>query len=282
MIERFIYMIKQNLHTHTCLDHGQDTVEEMIETAMEKGFTRLGFSGHSYNRPLSSTSMTHENTQLYLQQVAQAKEAHKEDLQIFLGIEQDSMHRIDCSPFDYVIGSVHWLKENGTTWAIDYSTEEFARMLKEGFGNDMPALAKRYYQDVEEMMDWPEVDIIGHIDLISKYNEWQDFFPFDADWYLQPAFHAIDKGIAKGKVFEMNTGAMARGDRLTPYPHPILLKYMAKHGAKLCINTDCHDRRYLDLCIKDCLKLAKEAGFKELYAMSNNGLVPADINEFFV
>ena len=36
----------QNLHTHSTYCDGADTPEEMIETALEKGFTSIGFSGH--------------------------------------------------------------------------------------------------------------------------------------------------------------------------------------------------------------------------------------------
>lgn len=274
-------MIKQNLHTHTSLDHGKDTVEEMIQTALARQFTVLGFSGHGYNRPLSSTSMTLENTELYKQQIAQAKEKYKDRLQIFCGVEQDSMHRIDTSDFDYVIGSVHYVCKDGKPWSIDYSSEEFARMLDEGWNQDVQALVEDYYQAVEEMMDWQEVDIVGHIDLITKFNEDEEFFSFSAPWYLDAARKAIDKGVEKNLVFEMNTGAIARGNRRTPYPHPLLLEYMAQKGARLCINTDCHDRNYLDLKISECLDLARKAGFTQLEVMTENGLQPRNIDEFY-
>ena len=39
---------KRNYHTHTDFCDGQNTPEEMAEAAAKKGFTALGFSGHSY------------------------------------------------------------------------------------------------------------------------------------------------------------------------------------------------------------------------------------------
>ena len=39
-------MIKQNLHTHSLYCDGKDSFEEMIQTAIEKEFTILGFSSH--------------------------------------------------------------------------------------------------------------------------------------------------------------------------------------------------------------------------------------------
>ena len=39
-------MIKQNLHTHSVYCDGKDTIDQMVQTAIQKGFTILGFSGH--------------------------------------------------------------------------------------------------------------------------------------------------------------------------------------------------------------------------------------------
>lgn len=41
-------MHKQNLHTHTVYCDGADTPEEMVISALSKGFDSIGFSGHSY------------------------------------------------------------------------------------------------------------------------------------------------------------------------------------------------------------------------------------------
>ena len=39
---------KANLHTHTSFCDGKNSPEEMVRSAVEKGFDVLGFSGHSY------------------------------------------------------------------------------------------------------------------------------------------------------------------------------------------------------------------------------------------
>ena len=40
-------MIKENFHTHTQFCDGKSTAEEMLLSAIDKGFSALGFSGHS-------------------------------------------------------------------------------------------------------------------------------------------------------------------------------------------------------------------------------------------
>ena len=40
--------MKQNLHTHSIYCDGNDTLEEMVQTAIRKHFDILGFSGHGH------------------------------------------------------------------------------------------------------------------------------------------------------------------------------------------------------------------------------------------
>lgn len=269
--------IKQNLHTHSIYDDGKDTIDDMVQTAIEKGFTVLGFSGHGYNRPLDDCSMSLEDSQKYKEDVLAAREKYKDQIEIFYGIEQDSMNPLD-EDFDYKIGSVHYVEVSGKKLPVDYSREKFEELLVECGG--IRKLCEIYYQAESELMNDDSIDIVGHIDLISKYNENEEYFPFEADWYLTLAKKAIDAGIDKGKIFEMNTGAISRRYRKTPYPHPALLQYMADHGAKLCVNTDCHNRNNLDQSMDEAIALAKEAGFTKLYTLTNEGFVPEDIDRF--
>ena len=273
-------MNKQNLHTHTSYDHGKDNVEEMIQAALNKGFTTFGFSGHGTNKPLARTSMSAENQAAYKKDILEAKEKYKDQIHIFLGIEQDSMAPFEDEDLDYKIGSVHYMKQGDQIIPIDDSIAQFEQIRDDFYDGDIQKMVEGYYQSVEDMMDTQTFDIVGHVDLISKFNEHEEYFPFEADWYLEPAKKCIRKGIDMGKIFEMNTGAIARKNRETAYPSDALLKYMADHHAKLVINTDCHDRNYLDCHIDECLNRAKKAGFTHLMKLTDEGFIPEPIENF--
>ena len=58
---------------------------------------------------------------------------------------------------------------------------------------------------------------------------------------------ALDRLKDAPVIFGVNTGAIARGYRTTPYPDPFLLQAMQDAGVRLMLNSDCHDRRFL-LC----------------------------------
>ena len=275
-------MIKQNLHTHSQYDDGKDAIDEIVQKAQERGFTILGFSGHGYYAK-DDSSMTPEKTKQYIQDVRQAQQQAPNGLKIYLGIEEDSMAPIEnVEDFDYVIGSVHYLEHNGKIYPIDYSQEQFDEMLKEGYQNDINALAKDYYLAIERQAQNPNIQIIGHLDLIAKYNEDQSYYCFDDPKILSYAKVAIEQLVKAGKIFEMNSGAMARGYRNSPYPSIELLKLIYEANGKILINTDCHHKEYLDYGMQICLDLAKQIGFKTLEMFNGKNFESKNIEEFFV
>ena len=274
-------MIKQNLHTHSQYDDGKDAIDEIVQKAQKRGFTILGFSGHGYYAK-DDSSMTPEQTKQYIQEVRQVQQEAPNGLKIYLGIEEDSMAPIEnAKDFDYVIGSVHYLEHNGKIYPIDYSQEQFDEMLQEGYQNDIYALAKDYYLAIERQAQNPNIQIVGHLDLIAKYNEEQSYYCFDDPKILSYAKVAIEKLVKAGKVFEMNSGAMARGYRNTPYPSIELLKLIYEANGKILINTDCHDQEYLDHGMQICLDLAKQIGFKTLEMFNGKNFESKNIEEFF-
>ena len=265
-------MHKQNLHSHTIYCDGKNTVEEMVQTAIEKGFHTLGFSGHGFYEPDSFT-MNEERETAYRNDVLCAKEKYKDKISIFLGIEEElDGKRYSKSDYDFVIGSVHHVHN-----PVDESKAIMQQEIETYYHNDFLAYAKDFYEKVEAYAHRDEVDIIGHLDLIMKFNENEQFCQFDDPQYLAYAYHCIDTLIAADKIFEINTGAIARGYRTTPYPHSSLLKYICKQGGKICINSDCHNKDYLDCAYDLAYQIAREAGFTTQMILTESGFIEIEL-----
>ncbi len=49
-------------------------------------------------------------------------------------------------------------------------------MIHEWYGDDFILFANIYDTGICGMKDWQEVDIVGHLDLLMKYNEDESFF----------------------------------------------------------------------------------------------------------
>lgn len=273
-------MIKQNLHTHSLYCDGNDTIEDMVLEAIRKDFTVLGFSGHGNCRHIDDYSMTEEKTQKYIHDVLAMKEKYQKQITIFLGIEEDLLGEVfpKHQPYDYVIGSVHFVKAGERYLAVDQS-REVTHQIVEAYG-DFLNYAKSYYTEVKKIANRDEVDIVGHLDLLTKFNENEEWISFHDDNYLKIAYECIDALIAQKKIFEVNTGAIARGQRKTPYPHRTLLEYIALHGGHICLNSDCHQKAMLDCYYDESLKLIQECGFRSLMVLHDQGFVETDIQYF--
>ncbi len=261
----------QNLHTHSTYDDGRDTLKEMIEKALEKGFCSIGFSGHSYMPFAPEHSMSVEGTKAYVQEVRTLQEQYRGKIEVFCGIERELYSELDLSEYDYVIGSAHYFKFGNEYVGFDRNGDCVSRVIDEYFHGDGLAYAKAYYELLATLPERGRVDILGHFDLIAKHVEQRDFFDQNDKRYLEYAYGAIDALQGKVPVFEMNTGAIARGYRTTPYPHIPILKRLLERGFLPTISSDCHDKNNLDVGFEDCVELLKACGAKARYVLTKDG-----------
>ncbi len=262
--------IRSNFHTHTCFCDGKDTPEELVLAAIEKGFFALGFSGHSYFDLDADVSMSEDQQRQYCAEILSLREKYKDTIDIFLGIEQDGWSSLPTFPFDYAIASVHSVRKNGVFCQVDHSLERMQENLLRSWGGDMSAYEEDYFAEVSCLLDKiPNADIIGHIDLITKYDEKLGIRR--APRYFEMASRAVSRLAQYGKPFEVNTGAIGRGVRTTPYPSPEILSMIRRAGGRIVINSDCHDKRRLDCAFDLAVALARDCGFEKHTVLTKDG-----------
>ncbi len=262
-------MIRSNFHTHTLFCDGKNSPRELVESAIELGFNALGFSGHSFTAFDTEYCMSPEATEKYISEISALKEEYAGRLSIFCGIEQDIFSQIERERFDYVIGSVHYIKHRGKYLPVDLSAETTADIIRSYFSGDFISFATAYFETVGEVCDVTGCDIIGHIDLIMKYADILGFKQNNK--YLEVAEKTVEALCKYNVPFEINTGAMARGVREEPYPSPELLGIIRYLGGSIIINSDCHDKRYLGYGLDSAAEIAKQVGFEKAKILTANG-----------
>jgi histidinol-phosphatase (PHP family) len=257
-------------HNHTVFCDGKNTVEEMVISAIEHGCDSIGFSAHSYTPFDSFYCMPTDKIAEYRKTVLECREKYKDKIEIYLGIERDSWSPVSEYAYDYTIASVHNIWKDGVYCQVDLSADCMMKNVELHFGGDHDAYAEAYFEEVMRLFDKiPEGDVIGHIDLITKYDE--QLHLCRSPRYFALAQRAIDHLAKYGKPFEMNTGAIGRGLRTTPYPSPELLKMIKNAGGRIMINSDCHNRVYLDCAFDQCVNLAKNCGFDSHVILTRDG-----------
>ncbi len=265
---------KQNLHTHTTYADGKDTPQELVPEAIKRGFKSIGFSEHSYLKYSSfPNQLTVDKMPLYKKEIEDLKNKYREQLSIYCGLEYDFYSDVDTAGFDYLIGSVHYLDCGGEVKTFDRGLAETLDYVKENFGGEGLAFAKRYFETVARLPEKRSFDIIGHFDIITKNNEKQSFIDISSQNYLKMGFEAIHS--LKGKIpfFEVNTGAISRGYRTSPYPQMEFLREFNRAGFGAVISSDCHDKNYIDIYFDEARELLLAAGFNSRYILTDNGFL---------
>ena len=263
---------KQNLHIHTTYTDGKDTPEAIILEAITRGFDSVGFSEHSFNRFSSFPyQLKVEDMDGYKNEVRALKAKYKGQLDIFCGLELDLLSDVPTDGLDYLIGSVHSLCINGGVYGFDTKLEPTLAYISEHFGGDGMRFAKKYYETLSALLQNTAVDIIGHFDIITKNNEAGKFIDTASKEYLSCGLEAIYA--IKGRVpfFEVNTGAIGRGYRTSPYPQMEFLREFHRLGFGAVITSDCHNKIHLDCYYDEASALLSAAGFISKWILTDGG-----------
>ena len=266
-------MIPQNLHTHTLWDDGSNGAEQMIRAAMAAGLSSIGLSAHCPMPFENDWECPRERLPAYMEQVYALREKYAGQIAVYMGIEWDAMAAdADLTPFDYVIGSVHELPVDGHR-SVDCDPETTMRYLSECFGGDADAAAEMFFAQYGAVAERAEVDIVGHFDLLTKYDEQYGFFRPDSPRYKKAALAAMEKLVAADKIFEVNTGAIGRGWRTTPYPSQPLLACLREMGGRVTISSDAHSTQGIVCAFDRAQELVRRCGFTEIWILDGKRFV---------
>lgn len=254
-------------HIHSTFSDGKNTPEEIVLAAIENGFVAIGFSDHGFTN-YDLRYCTKDQTG-YINEIKKLKEKYKNQIQIYLGVEEDAFHPLNRNDFDYIIGSCHYGFCNNNYYPIDSNYDYFKKCL-EAFGNDHLAFAESYYSNFCEYITNRKPDIIGHFDLITKFDEiGETLFLGDTD-YIKISEKYTKEALKSGSIFEINTGAIARGLRTTVYPFENLLHILRKNNTPIILSSDSHSIDTLDFKFEETKKYLKDIGFYKITALVDN------------
>lgn len=277
--------IKADYHSHTCYCDGSNTPDEMAKEAYRQGFTYFGFSGHAFYSHPWEFGMDEEKYRSYRKEIAELKTRYAGKMYILAGIELECLGGRELYPGvtaddleehmrpEYAIGSCHCIEKNGEYVMVDTSDDMLTDAVNRLWNGDWYALTRDYYETEGKVLEKTGAGIIGHFDLIAKFNQDYCHFNESSDEYLEPALFAMKKLNRAGVPFEINTGAISRGYREEPYPSEILLKELKAMGGKIMINSDSHSVNGIGFQREEAKKLAWKCGFRKVSVLNPWGIM---------
>jgi histidinol-phosphatase (PHP family) len=247
-------MKKTNFHTHTVWCDGKDTAEATVLSAIEKVFDAIGFSSHMSFPASQEWELSAEEAPDYVREIDRLREKYASRIRVYRGGEADYIRgittpehsRYAAMNLSYLIGSLHMViaPDGGKVW-VDSSPKLLAECLERHFGGDAEAFVCAYFEQQREMLSF-DFEILGHPDLVRKFNVRHPYFDENAGWYLKELEKTADAIAASGKIVEVNTGAISRGWLDDAYPSPSFRSMLRERGVRFILSSDSHSAETID------------------------------------
>ena len=172
---------------------------------------------------------------------------------------------------DYRIGSVHYVKDKvkDKYYCVDNTPEILAYAIENYDNDDEKSLICAYYDNIIEMIHTQKPDILGHLDLVRKFNGNGKYFDENSEWYNKKVDEVLGEISKTDVIVEIKTGGISRGWAKTPYPSAFILKKILSKNIPITLSSDAHSVENIDYYFKESVELVKEIGFKSLKIMKN-------------
>ncbi len=270
--------MRTDYHVH--LERGPWALEwlaRFLDAARARGIGEIGFSEHPHRfrecramyppreavRGWVDEQCT-ESVEDYLRLIEEARRA---GLPVRLGLEGDFLPGYEAElervvrgyPWDYVIGSVHWLppeRPGGAWWGFD-DLSRVAAWERE----DVLHAYRRYFRLIAEAARTGLFDFIGHPDVIkvAGYRPHADL----SEMYDLAATAFAEAGVC----VEINTAGW-RKPAGEAYPARPFLEACYRAGVPTLVNSDAHTPEDVGRDFDRAVALAREVGYTQAAAFA--------------
>ncbi|MBF0123033.1 MAG: histidinol-phosphatase HisJ [Candidatus Omnitrophica bacterium] len=248
-----------HMHTPLC-GHASGEPMEYAEQAIRMGLQEIGFSDHAPLLTHKDPTITMDYSQLsvYHHMIESVRAEFSDDLTVRVGIEADFIPGyedrtkiiLESYPYDYVIGSIHFIAE----WGFDDPIQ-----LKEWNKKDVNKVYREYYKLLRKSALSRMFNIMGHVDLVKKF----DFHPTED---MSDEIEETAKVFKKtGVVVEINSSGLRKPVHEI-YPSLDHLKSFFKRGVPITFGSDSHVPGDVGKDFDKAKECALAAGYRE-YAL---------------
>lgn len=244
-----VHLITGSFHTHSRYCDGEGSIEEVVEAAIDAGLADVGISSHAplpfatdWNMPLSLLGD-------YAVEVRRLRHKYRDRIAVWLGAELDYIpgdevgdfqrDNILSVPFDYFVGSVHFLGSDWPPRSFDGTRAVFEQILHEEYGGDIRLMVEDYYSRVCMLPGLSRVKIVGHLDVIKRWNAESSFFTEKEPWYTDCVESTLEVMARSDVVVELNTAGWLKGLG-APYPSPWILERCRDLHIPVTVSADAH------------------------------------------
>ena len=238
--------MKSDYHMHTTFSDGKASIVEMVVAAIDKGLDQITFTDHMPLPFDNVYAMRVDDIEKYKQEIDQVKKNNFGKIKINQGIEIDFL--LESIPWvqsfvdkgwDHIILSVHTIYKNNQPLSVNGTEEEF-KFLLQNFNFEVKELCKQYYKIIQTAIQSGWFDIVGHLDVIKKYNVDQQYFKENEPWYRDMVMETLDVIKNQGAKMEINMSGLNDPVK-QQHPSKWIIQEAVKRNIPLVLSSDAHN-----------------------------------------
>jgi histidinol-phosphatase (PHP family) len=247
-------MIPHDYHTHTTFSpDGDSSPEAMCRRAIELGLPEIGFSEHWDVGPLEEQPRFFQPEPWYAE-LERLRHLFAGQLTVRAGVEiaephlypKESAEVLTRAPFDYIIGSVHWV---GPHFMFD--AEYFHQHTAD-------EVYQSYFAELERMVAVADIDIVAHLDIPARNAI--PIFGYDPLRYEDQIRAVLDIVIRRGLALDINAAGMRKLSQNLMPDARIIKWYAEMGGRRVTLGSDAHEDTQVGLNVNVSLDAVRAAG----------------------
>lgn len=158
-------------------------------------------------------------------------------------------------PLDLVVGSVHVVDGYNVSGGPEPAAYFGERCMDDAYG--------RYFETVLEMVEWGGFDVLGHLDLVTRYGH-DHYGRWEAGRHEEAIRAVLDAAAGAGIGVEVNASGVAQAPG-RPYPCATILGWAREARVPfLTVGADSHRPEHVARGLDVALEAASRAGWEEL------------------
>ncbi|HEY3290157.1 MAG TPA: histidinol-phosphatase HisJ family protein [Anaerolineae bacterium] len=254
--------MRVDYHVHTEFSNDCNVqMYQQCKAAIAAGIQQIAFTEHEENNPREYLPFSFDHP-TYLDELALCRREAGDRLTIRAGIEISEPHRypeatrrvLQRYPWDFVLGSLHWLDEYTNTGLPAFFTR---------FG-DWRESFRAYFTEMLNLAREGDFDILAHLDYPARYGRAYFGTDYNICAYELEIRAVLAALIARGKGIEINTSSLRKRQPDACPPQPVVNWYREMGGTILTVGSDAHLARDVGADIATALQMARTAGFTHI------------------
>jgi histidinol-phosphatase (PHP family) len=251
-------MIPHDYHIHTTFSPDSPAgPEELCRRAIQLGIPEIGFSEHWDVSPYEK-DIRYLKPGPWYAEIERLRSLFANQLTLRAGIElsephlypEDTTRILAQAPFDYVLGSVHYVGEN--------------LMFSEAYFRSHTAdeVYSSYFIELEKMVRVADLDIIAHFDIPARTAK--PIFGYEPARYEKSIRAILQVAIERGLALDVNVAGLRKPSQVIS-PDPLILGWYSKMGGeRVTLGSDAHALDQLGLHLDKAVEAIRAAGLTHL------------------